>query len=160
LISVNEEERAPVDGAGTCPTGRSAIAESSAVQRTSGRVLLVEHNSMNQRIEGGMLTRLDFDVDVVTDTTEAAKVATRTRYHAMMVDSPIPLRARVPATGEIYRLKGGSHATPIIGIISRGGERDGQGSVAAGLDASITRPFDLAVLATVLAPWSPQGRGN
>ncbi len=131
--------------------GRAAIAG----QGRSGRVLLAEDNSVNQRVAAAMLKSLGFQVDVVADGAEAVQAASRTPYLAILMDCQMPVLDGYDATGEIRRLQEGESRTPIIAVTASATPADKQRCLTAGMDDLLAKPLDLNALAAVLAHWAP-----
>ena len=99
-----------------------------------GRILLVEHKTISQRLLAGMLARLGFCVDVVVDRAEAVKAAARTDYQAILIDFQIPILDGYEVKTEIRRLQGASLHTPIIGVTASATRSDLERSLASGMD--------------------------
>jgi two-component system, sensor histidine kinase and response regulator len=132
------------------------IEPRSAEARPSGRVLLAEDNPINQRVAVAMLGHLGFDVDVMTDGSEAVKAAMRQPYRAILMDCQIPGLDGYQATGQIRRLEKGSRRTPIIAVTGSATEADQQRCLAAGMDDYLAKPLRLKALGDVLSRWAPQ----
>jgi two-component system sensor histidine kinase/response regulator len=122
----------------------------------SGRVLLAEDNTINQRVGVAMLEHLGFDVDVVADGREAVQAASRTHYRAILMDCQIPGLDGFQATGEIRGLEEPGRRTPIIAVTSCASTADRQRCLAAGMDDYLAKPLRLKTLAGALARWAPE----
>jgi two-component system sensor histidine kinase/response regulator len=123
----------------------------------SDRVLVAEDNAINQRVVIAMLEHLGFDVDVVSDGTDAVRAAILTQYRAILMDCQLPGLDGYQATGEIRRLEGAWRHVPIIAVTASATESDRQRCLAAGMDDYLAKPLSLHTLATLLARWAPVG---
>lgn len=123
----------------------------------SDRVLVAEDNAINQRVVMAMLEHLGFDVDVVSDGTDAVRAAILTRYRAILMDCQLPGLDGYQATGEIRRLEGASRHVPIIALTAAATESDRQRCLAAGMDDYLAKPLSLNTLAALLTRWAPVG---
>jgi CheY-like chemotaxis protein/HPt (histidine-containing phosphotransfer) domain-containing protein len=104
-----------------------------------------------------MLANLGFQVDVVGDGAQAVQSATDTAYNAILMDCQLPVLDGYEATREIRRLEGGSRRTPIIAVTASTMNSDRARCLAAGMDDYLAKPFNLKVLAVVLARWAHDG---
>jgi len=102
-----------------------------------------------------MLIKLGFQVDIVSDGTEAVKAATTTSFRAILMDCQMPHLDGYDATREIRRLEATTHRVPIIAITASAMPSDQERCLAAGMDEYLTKPLNLEMLAAVLDRWAP-----
>ena len=131
-----------------------ADSDLTGPRASAGRILLVEHHAISQRLVAGMLAQLGFCVDVVVDGAEAVHAATRAEYQVILMDCQVPILDVCAATSDIRRLQGGTLHTPIIGVTLSVSDSDLQGTLAAGMDDHLTKPFNVATLYAVLTRWT------
>jgi len=140
---------------GVLVTAPEPIARPIVVRpERTGRLLLAEDNVVNQQVALAMLTMLGFEVDIVSDGTEAVKAATTTPYQAILMDCQMPHLDGYDATREIRRLGAMTHRVPIIAITASAMPSDQERCLAAGMDEYLTKPLNLEMLAAVLDRWT------
>jgi CheY-like chemotaxis protein/HPt (histidine-containing phosphotransfer) domain-containing protein len=115
---------------------------------------LAEDSPVSQTVAAAMLANLGFHVDVVSDGADAVDFATRTPYQAILMDCQLPVLNGYEATNEIRRREAGSRRTPIIAVTASALNSDRERCLSAGMDDYLAKPFNLKVLAVVLARWT------
>jgi CheY-like chemotaxis protein len=120
------------------------------------RLLLAEDNLVNQKLAVAILDRWGHNVTVVEDGRAALTAVARESYDAILMDVQMPIMDGLRATAEIRaaeRLTG--RHVPIIAMTARTMAGDRERCLEAGMDAYVSKPFDLAdfydVLESVLA---------
>jgi CheY-like chemotaxis protein len=119
-------------------------------------LLLAEDNLVNQKLAVAILERWGHTVTVVDDGRAALTAVARDSYDAILMDVQMPTMDGLRATAEIRaaeQLTGGH--VPIVAMTARTMAGDRERCLEAGMDAYVSKPFDLAdfydVLESVLA---------
>jgi CheY-like chemotaxis protein/HPt (histidine-containing phosphotransfer) domain-containing protein len=119
--------------------------------RLRGRVLVAEDNLVNQKVATAMLKHLGYRVDVVADGREAVEAIERAGYAAVLMDCQMPEMNGYEASAEIRRREKPGHRVPIVAVTASAIKGDEDRCLAAGMDAYVTKPVTVEVLAAVLA---------
>jgi CheY-like chemotaxis protein/HPt (histidine-containing phosphotransfer) domain-containing protein len=133
---------------------RPAAAKKEAPDAYRGRILVVEDNEVNQLVARSMVARLGFDVDLVTDGSQAVLAAAPGAYAAVLMDCHMPVMDGFEATRAI-RTRQGNGSLPVIAMTAGALDEDRERCFAAGMDDYLTKPLDLARLQEVLDRWIP-----
>ena len=143
-------------------TGKAVAQGKPDFAGTGARILLVEDNEINQQIAGEILQQAGFLVDTVGNGSEAVEAVQRTTYDAVLMDVQMPIMDGYEATRRIRALEFPNTRIPIIAMTANAMAEDEKKSLAAGMDAHITKPVSPAVLLQTLAIWlEPQsGAGS
>jgi signal transduction histidine kinase/CheY-like chemotaxis protein len=131
---------------------RGEAAESSA-PRARWRVLVAEDNEMNRLVASTMLSRLGYEVDLVSNGLEAVRAAASVRYDAIVLDCQMPLMNGYEAAAAIRRGEDprGGRRVPIVAVTGDGEHGARKRCLASGMDEHLTKPLDRDELALVLA---------
>lgn len=121
----------------------------------SGRVLLVEDNSVNQMVGEGMLRKLGCQVSVAIDGRAAVARMTTEDFDVVLMDSQMPGMDGLEATRLIREWESNRSRTPIVGVTAHASDESRAACVAAGMDDYLSKPFTLAELTTTLGRWLP-----
>ena len=112
------------------------------------KVLLVEDNEMNREIATEILE----EVGLVTDTAEDGAIAVKTvaekgtgYYDFILMDIQMPVMDGYEATAEIRKLPDG-HEVPIVALSANAFKEDIERSLAAGMNAHVSKPIDIKEL--------------
>jgi CheY-like chemotaxis protein len=122
---------------------------------TWGDILVAEDSSVNQRVTRAMLENLGYQVDTVTDGTEAVNAAAVKQYRVILMDCQLLGLDGDLATTEIRRWRGASRTTPIIAVTASEQKANELRCLSAGMDDYLTKPLTLKSLSAVLAKWVP-----
>ncbi len=118
------------------------------------RILVVEDNTVNQRVAVGLLDKLCYRSDVAANGREAVQLHETIEYGAILMDCQMPDMDGYEATREIRRREDGSgHRTPIIAMTAGALQRDQERVFAAGMDDYLVKPVSEETLKAVLARW-------
>lgn len=126
-----------------------------AHDKASGRILLVEDNTLNAEIAQTLLTDYGLHVDVASDGNEALEFfrADTNKYDIIFMDVQMPVMDGYHATAAIRDLesKNSKHShTVIIGMSANAFKEDVDKALACGMDDYITKPLDIKKLQNLL----------
>ena len=119
------------------------------------RVLIAEDNVVNQKVAVRLVQRLGFAADVAANGVEALAALDRASYDLILMDCQMPEMDGFETTRRI-RLAG--ERLPIIAMTANAMKGDREMCLEAGMDDYLTKPIDLAALATALTRWSGAAR--
>ena len=117
------------------------------------RILLAEDNLVNQKLAVAVLERWGHTVEVADNGRTALTAVARERFAAVLMDVQMPTMDGLHATMEIRA--GESHTgghVPIIAMTARTMAGDREKCLEAGMDAYVSKPFELEQLFAVLEP--------
>ena len=135
-----------------------AVAASPELQHArflSGRVLLVEDNSVNRMVGTAMLESMGLTVVAAEDGEEALAVLSRTTVALVLMDCQMPVMDGYEATHrlrEIERLTGAPRL-PVIALTANALSGDVERCLAAGMDAHLAKPFLISQLRALIEHW-------
>ena len=135
---------------------REVQADAPPLQPLSGRLLLVEDNTMNQLVAVGILERAGATIDVANNGEEAVRMlrAAPDAYRLVLMDVQMPVMDGYTATRIIRQELG--LKLPIVAMTAGVMESERADCLAAGMDDFIPKPLDIdemmQTLARYLAP--------
>ena len=150
-------ELARVNGSGgtlrTPSEASASVGPRSAEQ--SKRVLLVEDNTVNQRVAHAMLQRLGYEVDLAEDGERALEALRVHRYQVVLMDCQMPVMDGYEATRRLRDEAEGAldPAVPVIAMTAHAMNGDRERCLAAGMDDYMSKPVSLDAMRDVLARW-------
>ena len=116
------------------------------------RVLLVEDNAVNRELARLLLVRHEVRVDEAANGTEALACFDEHRYDAVLMDIQMPGMSGLEAAAHLRRHPDPERAaTPIIALTANAFRADAERYRAAGLDATLAKPFEESELLEKLA---------
>lgn len=140
-------------GRKSTPVGAQS-AHAFDAQSSGLRVLVVEDNSVNQRVATLQLRKIGVESDCAADGLEALEAAARVPYALILMDCQMPEMDGYEATGELRRREGAETRTPVIAMTANAMEGDRERCLAAGMDDYISKPVKIPDLIRVLAQWT------
>jgi signal transduction histidine kinase/DNA-binding response OmpR family regulator len=144
--------------AGT-PQAKAAAVASPAVSgaRRAQRILVVEDNTVNQRVALGMLARFGYRTGVAGNGKEAVAVLSRERFDLVLMDCQMPEMDGYAATRVIRDAGSGvlDHAVPVIALTANACTGDRELCLAAGMSDYLAKPLEPQKLASALDKWLP-----
>jgi len=119
------------------------------------RILLVEDNSLNQKIAEFMLNSLGYTLDIADDGQQAVEALSRTEYDLVLMDCMMPVMDGFAATAAIRSetSKVLNRNIPIIAMTANAMNEDREKCLAAGMDDYVSKPFKKAELVDILEKW-------
>ena len=141
--------------AGNARRGESALRGLTAGR--TGKVLLVEDNSMNREVAIGMLSRMGFTVDSVTNGKEAVDALQQGLYDLVLMDVQTPVMDGIEATRAIRSENSAvrDRLIPIVALTAHAISGDRQACLEAGMNDYLAKPVTPRALAEVLNRWLP-----
>jgi two-component system sensor histidine kinase/response regulator len=140
---------------GGAPHGHHTPAKDILDQQSAhpSRLLLAEDNLVNQKLATAVLERWGHTVEVVGDGRAALAAVARERFAAVLMDVQMPTMDGLQATMEIRASEAhtGGHV-PIVAMTARTMSGDREKCLESGMDAYVSKPFDLDELFAVLEP--------
>jgi PAS domain S-box-containing protein len=159
LLAVNRgaapvvPEELPANAFGVAPVVQGPTTASDG---QSLRILLVEDHPVNRKLVFKQLEKLGYvGVDSVNDGAEAIDATARTRYDLVLMDCQMPVVDGFTATRRIRSREEttGEHV-PIVALTANALEGDREACLAAGMDAYLSKPVQLADLRSTIAAYA------
>lgn len=128
------------------------------------RILVVEDNSVNQKLAVRMLEKLGYRPDLVENGQEALAALEVGVYDAVLMDCQMPVMDGFEATAAIRRneAEGKRYVVighlPIIAVTANAMQGDRERCLAAGMDAYLAKPIKLEDIRTTLSRWVASSR--
>jgi CheY-like chemotaxis protein/signal transduction histidine kinase len=113
----------------------------------NANVLLVEDNTINQKIVVLSLNKFIQNIDVANNGKEALDKFGTSRYDIILMDVQMPVIDGFLATKKIREIESTTNShTPIIAITANALHGDKEKCLASGMDDYISKPFQVEVL--------------
>ena len=146
----------PLQAAAPDAHAPSAPAASDIPRRLAGdapfaRLLLVEDSEASQLVAAAILRKAGYEVDLARDGETAVEAATSGAYDAILMDVRMPGFDGYEATRRIRALHGPAGRVRILALTASAMPGDVKRSLAAGMDAHLTKPVDRAGLLGAVA---------
>ncbi len=110
------------------------------------QILLAEDNPLNQHLAILLLERWGHEVVLAKDGIEAVALFGQRTWDLILMDVQMPQMDGVEATRAIRKAEAGGHRTPIIAMTASAMKEDRELCLAAGMDAFLSKPFEIARL--------------
>jgi len=133
------------------PQTSCEVLDPIAIEQTSLRILLVEDNTVNQKVALRMLEVLGYRADIASNGLEAIAALRRQPYDVLLMDVQMPEMDGLEAT-RLIRREWASQTRPwIIAMTAHARASDREECFRAGMNGYISKPIDMAVLRKALA---------
>jgi len=120
------------------------------------RVLLVDDNSVNQKLGALHLQRLGYIADIASDGREALDKLAIGTYALVLMDISMPVMDGYETTRAIREMEYGTDRhIPIIAVTANMLLGDRERCLAAGMDDYLAKPVRMAMLRSVMEYWVP-----
>ncbi len=117
------------------------------------KILLVEDTPINQKVILNQLKVLGYAADCVENGQEALDCLAQQGYDLVLMDCLMPVLDGYKTTQALRDREGSSRHTPIIAMTANAMKGDREKCLEAGMDDYISKPVDIAQLATLLHHW-------
>ena len=131
---------------------KAALPEVEVEGDIKGQILLVEDNFINQQVATELLKSAGYQVDVADNGQFALDMIDDKAYDAVLMDIQMPVMDGLTAT-KALRERFSLEALPIIAMTAHAMSGDREKSLAAGMNAHITKPIVLNELFETLSHW-------
>lgn len=131
------------------PAALAGLAPDPGEKFSGVRVLLVEDNSVNQKVGARLLEKLGCHVDIAVNGNEALRLARRTPYDIVFMDCQMPEMDGFETTALFRQLDLPVSATPVVALTAAATENDRQRCLSSGMNGYLTKPVTLAALSQV-----------
>lgn len=119
------------------------------------RVLVVDDNALNRAVAEGMLHAIGLQTDVAEDGAQALMKLQSSGpqyFSCVLMDMQMPHMDGISATRALRQLPGFEHL-PVIAMTAHTAVQDVERSLAAGMNAHLSKPLLESALHTVLQEW-------
>ena len=107
------------------------------------RVLLVEDNTINQRVVQALLEPFEIDLDIAENGLQATHAFAGGRYDVVLMDMQMPVMDGLEATRTIRALEteSGADRTPVVMLTANASDAHRLQALGAGADDVVAKPF-------------------
>jgi PAS domain S-box-containing protein len=121
----------------------------------NARILLVEDNHTNQEVASGLLRRLGWHAEVVSNGKQAVESLEKQSYDLVLMDVQMPVMDGYEATRRIRdpNSKVLNRNIPIIATTAHAMQGDAEKCLSVGMSDYISKPIDPKKLATIVEKW-------
>lgn len=133
------------------------VGEADRDRLKSLNVLIAEDNHLSQKVIRGMLGKLGVSATVVANGREVVEEVSRNDYDIVLMDCDMPFMDGYAATQAIreWEKVTGRKPTPILALTAHILDEHRKKSHAAGMNAHLSKPVELAELQQALLEWAP-----
>lgn len=114
-------------------------------------LLVVEDNTLQQRILNELCATFDYEVFAVTTGEMALEAVKDGKYCAVIMDLGLPKMSGLECAREIRKM---NIDIPIIALTARKDEAVRQECMDAGMNDYMSKPFDVEELRSILLRWT------
>lgn len=127
-------------------------------KRRHGKILLVEDNSVNQKLALVLLKKEDYPVDLVENGLLAVQAFQKNSYNLILMDIQMPEMDGLEATRRIREIESEENHIPIIATTAHALEGDFERCLEAGMDDYISKPLNHEALYAMIRKWSGKNK--
>ncbi len=119
------------------------------------KVLLVEDNSVNQRVALKMLSRMGIKADIAGNGEEAVLISSKIQYDLILMDMMMPVMDGITATGIIRKYEEShGYKTVMVALTANVMRKDVERCLEAGMDDFLAKPVRMKKLEEVFLRWT------
>lgn len=133
------------------PALQSVVNDGST---TKGRILVVEDNSINQKVAKSMLEKAGYSVMIASNGEEALFQLLLTDYDLILMDCQMPVMDGFEATKAIRQMSvAEKNKTPIVAITANAMKGDEEKCLRAGMNDYLSKPIQNEILLRKVQKW-------
>ncbi len=117
-------------------------------------ILLVEDNSINQKLFETFLKKQSLQCDIVENGQQAVEATSKKSYDIVFMDCQMPVMNGFEATRKIRSLEGNLKHTPIVALTANAMDGDREDAIAAGMDEYITKPIHFKLVNSIMRKYT------
>ena len=133
------------------------LADSHSISGQSiGRVLVVEDNTINQKVLKSMLSRLQLQADIADNGEKALELLNQTRdyrYDLIFMDCQMPVMDGFEATQHIRDSQLPEADTPIVAVTANAMSGDEKLCLDAGMNDYLSKPINMDQVRVMVSKW-------
>ena len=129
---------------------RSSLAADQGQGQYHGKVLVIEDNVVNQQVAKRFLQRLGCKAVVAENGQRGVEEYFRDQFGLVLMDVQMPVMDGLAAAREIRSRELAGHRVPIIALTASAMTDEMERCTAAGMDAMLAKPLELARLCEIL----------
>ena len=129
-------------------------------QKIHADVLLVEDNSVNQKVARQALKKMGCHVDICGDGREGFEAIKNKTYDIIFMDGSMPVMDGFEATAAIRKYEGTRKHTPVIAMTAHAMKGDKEKCLSAGMDDYVSKPIDWNIVYSLLLKYCPGKKIN
>jgi PAS domain S-box-containing protein len=124
-------------------------------RKQQARILLAEDDTTNQKVAKGILVKLGYSLDIVSNGIEAINAMKKVNYDLVLMDCQMPEMDGYEATGKIRSPLSGviNNNIPVIAMTAHAMTGDREKCIEAGMDDYITKPIKIDSMSALLNKW-------
>jgi len=133
------------------------LPETQATQPRKGDILLVEDNSLNQKLLIKQIEKLGYECDLAEDGRQGYEKWQQHKYKLVLTDCHMPNIDGYEMTRKIRQQEAlqSQSAVPIVAVTGAAMAGDAQHCLDIGMSDFVSKPVQLASLKNVLEKWYP-----
>ena len=149
-------EPVPVEPAAEAPAEQPA---QEVIESSGARILIADDLDLNRRLIADMLSLEGHEIDCVSDGAQAVQAVREHRYDLVLMDMIMPVMDGLAATRAIRALPSPACDVAIVALTAHSFKEQLDSCLAAGMDATITKPMSLDALTSAVRNWT-RGRSK
>jgi two-component system sensor histidine kinase/response regulator len=119
-------------------------------------VLLVEDNTVNQRVFSRMIAKLGHTCEIASSGEEALELLERRTYDLIFMDLRMPGIDGLETTRELRRREGEKRHSIVVAVTANAFSEDRERCLGAGMDDFLAKPVRLEDLRAMALRWLPR----
>ncbi|MGB7295912.1 MAG: response regulator [Candidatus Aminicenantales bacterium] len=121
--------------------------------RPPARILLVEDNSINQKVTKAILQKAGFRIDVAENGRRALEAVAEEAYDLILMDMQMPEMGGLEAAGRNRRNLPNGLCPPIIALTANSVKEDMERCLESGMNDYLTKPVQASELVAKVKKW-------